>query len=357
MSDPEANGHGLLFTVNSVEWKGLPPWADFFFSVGHVLQLEPRNGTRTVLGVALPSRSFAAALAATGGVVKYLKANLESDRESYFRHLCTLPPGTGVTLLRNDKKEGLRQYPGVIAGLDEVSSDPTNQTAPKLKVLRIQVSRSTMRESKAGGRVFMVEARRADSIRVLDPEEAVDAGDLPATPFGVSVRAVSDFTRNIVRGGMTHYVAKSKVVCLIVGSLGLLGREINETIFGIHGQSGKVSAGTLGELLRVRRFSSARRQFHSDIFTAASKWPPRKSTLGTPDLVVFDGAAGFMKWRDSFPDSHLLVLLDQTENLFMEAVRRLNYEYSCRLDDDKLPDFFPAPPPGIELTFFREQIS
>jgi hypothetical protein len=78
MSDPEANGHGLLFTVNSVEWKRLPSWADFFFSVGRVLQLEPRTGTRAVLGVALPSRSFAAALAATGGVVTYLKANLES---------------------------------------------------------------------------------------------------------------------------------------------------------------------------------------------------------------------------------------------------------------------------------------
>jgi hypothetical protein len=224
-------------------------------------------------------------------------------------------------------------------------------------MLRVQVSRSTMRETKAGGRVFMVEAKRADTLRVLDPEESVGAGDLPATPFGVSIRAVSDFTRSIVRGGIASHIAKSKVVCLIVGSPGQLSRELNDPSFGTRLESGRVSPGTLGELLRVRRFSSARRQFHSDIFGAASKWPPRKSSIGTPDLVIFDGAAGFMKWRDSFPESHLLVMLDQTENLFMDSVRRLNYEYSCRLEDDDLPSSFPAPPPGVEVTFFREQIA
>lgn len=357
MLDHAAVSDDLLFPVNSGGWRSVPPWADFFLRVGQVLALQPWNQNRIVIGVAIPVRSFAASLSAAGAVVGYLKGNLESDLAAYFEFLCGLPIGTGVTVLRGDKHKGLRQYPGVLAGLDEASIDSKDKSVPKVKLIRIQISRSTMRESKAGGRVFMVDARRADTIRVLDSEEAITAQDLPATPVGVSVNAVSDFSRRIIRGSTAQYIAKSKVVCLIVGSPGTLGREINETTFGVGDSSGGISEGTLGEVLKVRRFSRTRRQFHSEIFTAGSKWPPKKSVLGNPDVVIFDGAAGFMKWRDSFRESHLLILLDQTEPLFMEAVQRLNYEYSCRLDDDGLPNFFPEPPLGTELTFFREPIS
>ncbi len=361
--NPAKGGHDcaavsldLFYQVNSGEWRSVPPWADFFLRVGQVLA-QPPNQNRIVIGVAVPIRSFAASLCAAGAVVAHLKGSLESDLAPYFEYLCGLPIGTGVTVLRSDKHEGIRQYPGVLAGLDEASIDSKDKSAPKVKLIRIQISRSTMRESKAGGRVFMVDARRADTIRVLDPDEAITAQDLPATPLGVSIRAVSDFSLRIIPGGASQYIAKSKVGCLLVGSPGTLDREINETTFGVGDSSGGISAGTLGEVLKVRRFSRTRRQFHSDIYTAASKWPPKKSVIGNPDLVIFDGAAGFMKWRDSFRESHLLIVLDQTEALFMEAVQRLNYEYSCRVDDDALPDFCPEPPPGTELTFFRESMS
>jgi hypothetical protein len=347
----------LLFRSNLTEWSSLPPWANFFLSLGQFLEVQPRTSERTVMGAALPVRDFAASLAATGVVVTHLKNSLESDLEYYFEELSKLPLGTGVMVSRSNKEHGTRQYPGVLAGLDEASLNPLDKSAPKVKLIRIQVSRSTMRESKAGGRVFMVDAKRADTIRVLDPDETITRQELPATPSGSSIRRVSDFVRKTIGAGVVHNVSKSKVVCLIVGSPGTLNREINELTYGVSEVSEGLSEGTLGELLRVRRFSGARRQFHSDIFTAASKWPPRKSTLGVPNVVIFDGAAGFMKWRDSFPESHLLVVLDQTDALFTEAVHRLNYEYSCRIENEVLPKSFPVPQPGMELTLFREQIT
>jgi hypothetical protein len=347
----------LFFQSDSGEWYPLPSWAIFFFNLGSVLEVQPLSKERIVMGVALPARPFASSLAATGAVIASLHANLQSDLQSYFDELCKMPYGTGVVLLRNDKDDGPRQYPGVFAGLDETSLTPWDKSSPKIRLIRIQVSRSTMSDTKAGGRVFMVDAKRADTIRVLDPAEAISLKELPNTPSGSSVRSLSEFARRITGAGMSQYVARSKVVCLIVGSPGTLNREIKEVKYGVGSDSLTLFEGNLGEVLRVRRFSKTRRQFHSDIFTAASKWPPRQAALGIPDIVIFDGAAGFMKWRDSFQKSHLLIMLDQTEPLFMEAVQRLNYEYSCRLENDVLPTSFPNPQPGVELTFFREQIT
>jgi hypothetical protein len=233
----------LLFRLNSGSWESLPAWADFFLDVGRFLELQPLENERIVLGVALPVRAFAATLAATGGVVAYLKNNLESDLEYYFDELCRLPLGTGVMVSRSNKENGTRQFPGVLAGLDEASLDPLDKSAPKIKLLRIQVSRSTMRESKAGGRVFMVDAKRADTIRVLDPDETITRQEPPATPSRSSIGRVSDFAQKVIGAGIAHNVSKSKVVCLIVGSPGTLNREINELTYSITEASKGLSEG------------------------------------------------------------------------------------------------------------------
>ncbi len=347
------NDYDLLFRGHG-GWEQLPPWATFFTTLGAFLQRYPLSENRLVVGVALPSRAFAASLAAMGSVLAYLHNNLKSDLNNYFDELCALPHGTGVMMLRRDRYHELRQYPGVIVGVDHVRVNRNDESTGAAKLLKVQVSRSTMREKKAGGRVFLIDAQRANTIRILNGNETITLAELPATPSGSAVTRITDFAQSAVATASEHYIVKSKVSTLIIGSPGVLSREINEVKYGCCDLLGNLFEGVLGEVLKVRRFGGARKQFHSDIFAATSKWPPKHDRLAVPHVVVFDGALGFMKWRHEFAQSHLLILLDQTEALFLEATQRLNYEQSCSENNDLPPDF-PVPGAGVELALFTEQ--
>jgi len=49
--------------------EGLPEWASYFLFLGFFLSSQPKTDSRSIIGVALPTRAYAAALAATGIVL------------------------------------------------------------------------------------------------------------------------------------------------------------------------------------------------------------------------------------------------------------------------------------------------
>src|SRR4051794_34482682 len=90
-----------LYYAGEEGWEQLPDWARFFLSLGAFVAAQPKSETRWIVGVAVPTRAFAAALAAVGAIYQrtVLSKNSESCEE-HFRHLCALPSGTPVTYLR-----------------------------------------------------------------------------------------------------------------------------------------------------------------------------------------------------------------------------------------------------------------
>ena len=61
-------------------------------------------------------------------------------------------------------------------------------------------------------------------------------------------------------------------------------------------------------------------------------------------LVVFDGAGGFLKWRDKWAHCNWIVILDRTEPRFTEAVQVVNEKYLSRIAEGNVRLPGPLPP-------------
>ena len=73
-----------------------------------------------------------------------------------------------------------------------------------------------------------------------------------------------------------------------------------------------------------------------------------------PLVTIFDGATSFLTCRASWRDSHWIVLLDQTERAFPEALNSFNDEYTkYHVNDGGLEQFVDIPK-TISITIFQE---
>ena len=82
----------------------LPDWAELMVSLGQALAEADPGERRFVIGVTLPTRGFAAALAVCAYVVRRnaLDPMEPSDEDLHFDELRALPEGTAIKLLHDD---------------------------------------------------------------------------------------------------------------------------------------------------------------------------------------------------------------------------------------------------------------
>lgn len=344
------------YPTSEGDWAPVPSWVDFYLSLGRFLSRQPVDNSRIVLGLSLPLRDFAAPLVASGCVISTLNAVVWSTIHEYFQELCNLPHPTSVMVLRKNKEGKPRQFQGVIQGAESIQVTMPGGIKKEVKMLRIQISRATMNNNNAASRTFLIDENRADTIRILDSDETITDAELPATPKGRAVTTVSEFAR-IAFFTQSHYVARSQLSCFMVGNLNHLRREVHEAPFGIRSSDGKLHTGFLGQILRVRRFTTALRRYYSDAFSAESLRTPKFIKEKHPHLLILDGARAFLEWEKDFPKSHVVVLLAETERRFITASEVLNERYERRSTDEDPPPGFPTPPDGVELSFFRERVN
>src|SRR5262249_48669464 len=102
-----------LFYRNKNKWVEIPAWARYFLDTGAAAAAAA--GHRLVLCLAVPSRSYAAALAACGIVTARAASLVEqSSPAKHFELVCNLPINAPVSLLKGDKK-----LKGVFDGVTE----------------------------------------------------------------------------------------------------------------------------------------------------------------------------------------------------------------------------------------------
>lgn len=329
------------------EWESLPEWASYFLFLGFFIASQPKIETRAIIGVALPTRAYAAALAATG--VVYNRTVIAKNRvedESHFQSLCELPNETPVTYLH-----GQRNLKGVLLGCK-------TESGQKMLVVHI-------RNSRGGNESHFVRASDAVKIQLLTENPLADSASKKSARHqtGQLVAPVSDFARNLLGAEHTaDFSLRSRLDCCIVGRLSALRQEINETTFATSSISAvtipakdKFHQGTLQDVLRVRKFMGEGKAFRTDAVASQSRNVPNLARDAAPHVTIFDGATGFTKWRDYWRDSHWLVLLDSTESGFDEAANLLNADIRNRLDDE-FSDDVPPPPAGVELVYYRERL-
>ena len=321
-----------LFYRNEDKWVEIPTWARYFLDTGAAAAVAA--GPRLVLCLAVPSRSYAAALAACGIVTTRASLPVEqSSPAKHFELICNLPEETPVSLLSGRKK-----LKGLFIGCADHQG---------MKYAQIMVN-----QKSAGGGSYLIP--EAGALRV----DVLPAGpiNLPKRQGGRSIPQVADFTRHILGNRQAQIFAElPRLECLIVGRVNVLRREIMDTAFATSSDRTAYHEGRLQDLLQVHRFLNGTEPYRSDICRVNGQAPVFANDGVIPSFVIFDGATGFIRWRDHLRDSNWIVILDRTDARFHEAAQVLNQAYLSRIDDNGLVNLS-SPPAGVEVMSFYEHI-
>jgi hypothetical protein len=320
----------------SGSWRAISEWAEFYWTLGAHLVSQPRQETRSIAGVVVPTQAYAAVLAAAGAVCANALADAGENSVDYFTRLCSQPNGTPITYLF-----GKRRLQGLIEGCEEVNGQ---------KRLWIRTSDRTRNERHT---VF---PRQAHLVELLSGVAPLTLADLPPQQKGVAVKPLADFARALLGDqAALNFALRARLDCLILGRLKRLCEEIQPANFAARLTTDEVCAGKLADVLRVRRLLGANKPFRCDFIPSNTRKLAHTSQV--PPLVIFDGAGGFLRWRERWRQSHWLVILEQTAAATDEAVAAFNQEYVQRRLSDDLPANFPAPPPGVELAYYEERLT
>ena len=322
-----------LYYSDGVRWLLLPPWARFFLDLGEALASQISIDKKMVATMAVPTRSYAASLAAFGIVLKRVSTPAETiAAQEYFQLLTEANKGTPVTLLSN----GVR-FNGVTDG---------HFIASKKMWLRIQV-----RVGELGAWVCVSEDEASTVQFVSNQEEVV----IPKRISGKTVMPLSSFAEALIGSENIAAFGVSRCDCVIVGQLAILESELLKTKFAVQQSLGVFTEGILQDVLRVREFLNPGEQFRAVVVSALKNAKPDLSST-VPAFVIFDGSSAFLKCRGMFPSANWIVVLDRCDSTFADAMALCNQEYAKRKTDDIRFDSVSNLPCGIELvTYFETQ--
>ena len=314
----------------------LPSWVKFYLQLGAVVAQENSVELNGVTALAVPTRPYAAVLVAAGVVVSKatkIGTKRQDSPTSHFEMLASLPRGTSVTV-----RKGAKLVKGVLVGASDLHSDG------KVRIgIRIQ-------SGKGGALTEWLPPDSSPNVQVSTknwsrlPTDADKAKHVDAS--------VSEFISQVFQGAdLGNFVTESTLDCVIVGNLGQLVQEALALKLSVGLQGTEESGGTLRDLLRIRRLCGKSEAFRSDIFPVRTRKNVTLTDGMEPDLVIFDGAYGFLKWRYEWPRCNWVVILDRTDPHFTEAVQLVNEDYLSRISDEKLSVADP-PPQSVELVTF-----
>jgi hypothetical protein len=317
---------------NGVSWLVFPAWGKFFIRLGAAVSSQITVNRRLIATISIPTRSYAAALAAFGVVVsRSFSAVEQSSASERFELLLQVKKGTPVTLL----KEGVR-HKGAIEGPCSIS----DRTWLRIKIRRGEFSAWTLVGESA-----------ALDVEIISDEQE----EIPKRITGKPVMPISPFTESIIGANKcATFATTSRLDCLLVGRLNKLQAEISRTKFAVGaGPNGQFNIGALQEVLRVHSFLDPSEHFRADIVSTSSR-RIAKAPSGVPAVVAFDGSASFLRSRGLFADANWIVLLDRTEPNFSEAMTICNQDYVKRRIDDSGLKGLSDIPNGIDLVSYYE---
>ena len=321
-----------LYYSDGVRWLLLPHWASFFLDLGDAMASHIGIDKRLIATMAVPTRSYAASLAAFGIALKRASTPAETIAgQEYFQLLMAAEKGTPVTLLKN----GIR-HKGVTDG---------HFVANKKIWLRVK-----LRGGELGAWAYVSEDE-ASTVQLVNSQEEVV---IPKRITGKTLMPLSAFAESLIGPeNMVIFGAASRCDCVIVGQLASLEPEILEAKFAVQESPGVFIEGTLQDVLCVREFLDSGEQFRSVLVSASKNLKPDLSAT-IPAIVIFDGSTAFLKCRGMFPSANWIVVLDRRDSMFADAMTVCNQDYAKRKSDDISFDSLPNLPCGIELVTYFE---
>lgn len=283
-------------------WQCLPDWCNAYIAFGQCVgQGNTCQGKRLIIGVAAPTRAYAAVFISLG--VMLSRAPLPIDKpeaDDHFLKLCDLPSGTAVTYQDSSTVKN---------GIFECYTEERGQF---YLVIRLNKNHERVK----------VPPQLASRVRVSGKEKI----ELPEHQKGRPLPDEIPLLRACLdRANVADYCLQSRLDCMLVGNKKALEKEIHLPL-AISSSKNDLNQGTFQDVLRVRQLVGGGQGYRSSIRSEREpKLIPDGSNM--PFVTIFDGAAGFLKWRDKWRNSHWIVMLDETETQFEDAVNAFNHEY------------------------------
>ena len=332
----------------------VPDWFCSYLRLGAYLCRTSESDRRLVIAVAAPTRAYAAILTAAGLVVERLRTETRGvNSGDHIEMLRGVEKGTPVVIHAETSKTK-----GVFVG---VRNNFYNGQA----YVGVQVAGPGGRD---GGLTTWLPPQLARNVAIVEAATGRPR-KLPREP------RIEELVRN--QAFVSHFLpldaqrllaTKSQAECTIVGPIGLLKREAAETAFAVP-RSGyaarravlqrtrtwvretpRLAMGFLQDIVRVDRFCKNEETFRSTIVPSTTM--PQVDG-NESSVVLFDGAAGYLKWRQCWPKAHFVLFLDRTEAHFVDAVNLINTGFASRDGEDEIHD--PAIlPPGVEAISYWE---
>ncbi|MBS3968348.1 MAG: hypothetical protein KGZ60_13905 [Truepera sp.] len=309
-------------------WQRIPQWCNGFVALGQTIARRNSDDTRLVVGLAVPTRAYGAAFAAAGYVLARAELPVEQlDCTDHFLRLCNLPPQTPVIYRENDRLlkgtiEGYEQHYGSAYIVVRVNREHAKRKVPAFLATNIQIS----------GKRFAKLPKHQTGRVVLD--------DIPLLRACKVNLAIRDFC------------LYPRLDATIIGNKKALLDELN-TPLAARTVDDEFCRGTLQDILRLKERVTDGLGYRTSL-RSEQGGNVKPDANETPRLVIFDGAAGFLKWRTMWRESDWIVMLDKTETRFEEAVVTLNQEYvSDRLDSSALQ--FPDMPIAVDMLAYEEK--
>ncbi|MCA9647469.1 MAG: hypothetical protein KC492_42560 [Myxococcales bacterium] len=299
----------------------LPDWAELMVSLGQALAEADPGERRFVIGVTLPTRGFAAALAVCAYVVRRnaLDPMEPSDEDLHFDELRALPEGTAIKLLHDDG----RLHDGRLVGIE------IRDGRELLKVSTRNMIRYLPKQLALGVKVADENAAKKTELR----SRRVDVPPLVAGLM--EPRSAAAFVTN------------SRVDCLLTGTLTAATADLVAEEFVTDERPGE--PGCLQALARVEGVAGASAGSRCTMVAAGAS----NDDLPGEDagLVVFDGGRGYVRLAHEWPDAHHLVVLDASAPSAEPAAEVLNLSYFERIGECELARH--DCPPSMELIGFE----
>ncbi len=329
-----------LFYLGREAYQPLPSWGHFFISLGADIYETIDPNRRLVIGIAVPSRAYAAVLIALGMIAN---GSGTGNGAAHVDRLSNLAIDTPLFLFK-EQADGMHRAKGLYKGCSLKNIGGT-----EVFYIKVQLDR-------AGHAHREFPLTMWPSIQVAAfPVESMPAGERwskvtvenPFATLAVGSRQAKDLAM------------RSRLECVILGQANALSRETVDTPFAVRDQDGLFVEGRLQDLVRAHRFSSGMEAFRSDVLPTDNPDMDKAAGSLAPPLAILDGSAAYLKWRHMFRGTNRVVVLDRADRGFEAAVHTLNDEYTLERDvtlerDGDADPGFEAVPPGIDVMAFWE---
>ncbi len=315
------------------DWQPLPDWARYVLEVGLGVGRVGDEGLRCIQAIVVPARDFAAAFCAAGAVLAAYEKESSATAASRFLELCAAPKGSPITLRVGADRR--RVVTGHLIGAGEGYDGE-----PRLDI-------QTGPEDSGGIRYGIPrdEVWRVGVVEQLGPQ--------PLKRKRARVlQAVNAFAEDVLFPlDARRFTEPGNPGCLVIGSRKRIAEEAAHEGLLTKAASARSRppSGVLDDLLNLQKGGG--RASRTAVLPVRSSKPPDFSGRSPPPVTVFDGANGYLKWRDRLRSSHAIVVLDRTEPRFDDAVAQLQRDYVQR-SADPIPWTPPPAPGGIEALYF-----